>query len=147
MVKKVRVLDAVMAEEADRPYEETDLARRAPAARKRLTALVLLVAAALVLEAALRGNGLWLVPALFTLGAALLLHKKRLGGLLASGFVALLCTLLPPVLFAMGARDTASVLTMGIAFVFGVACLPDLVLLVRDAELQHAYGLWARRKE
>lgn len=145
VVKRARVLDDI---DADVPYGETRLARRAPGARKRLVVLLALFVAGFSLEAYLSGSVLWLLPGLFAAGAALALRKERLGGLVATALLALLATLLPlGILGVARPADGADVVALVACALLGVAALPDVVLLARDAELQHAYGLWAQRSD
>lgn len=145
MVKRAHEL-ADLEREAEVPYEATRLARRAPRARGRLGWLLAAGAAALVLlAAATRGWG-WLLPALAAAAAAWGVRAGRLGGIVGAGLLAVLGVALPLALFGTGTRDGTEVLFMALFAALGVACLPDLVTLLRDAELQHAYGRWARRQ-
>lgn len=145
VVKRSDVLERVAAE-ADLPYEETALARRAPAARRRLALLLLLGAAGFALEAAFARNAAWLLATAALALTAWGVRKGRLGGLVAAGFAGLLALLVPLALLAVGPRDAVRVVTCLVGVAFGASLLPDVVLLARDAELQHAYGLWARRR-
>ncbi|MFA5860688.1 MAG: hypothetical protein WDA16_03245 [Candidatus Thermoplasmatota archaeon] len=137
MVRRSQELADVEAK-AGLPYEETRLARQAVASRKRLAALLVIGALAMLAAAWLPYGILWLPAAAATLIISAGVWKGKLGGVIAAALVALLAVMLP--------------LAMRLAFpvilapvVLGAACLPDVVLLMRDAELQHAYGRWARR--
>lgn len=142
VVKRSRVLDEI---EADVPYEETRLAKRAPAARKRLAGVLLLGAIALAIEA-VATDRLWAVPALGVAAAAWGVRRARLGGLVAAGFAALVAALLG-IAFLASARPTGADLVAAlVALALGAMALPDVLTLARDAELQNAYGLWARRE-
>lgn len=144
VVKRVRVLDEIDSE-AGVPYEETRLARQAVKGRQRLFGLLLLAVGGLLIEAVAQRSFGWAIAALAVAATAWGVRKGRLGAVVAAALVALLCILLPLRLLGEGERDAAALLTMGVSVVFGLACLPDVVLLLRDAELQHSYGRWARR--
>lgn len=147
MVRRGDVLETELAREADGPYEAQPIARRAPAARRRTLVLMGLGAAALAVEAAFVGGG-WPLLALAFMGlAAWLVHRGRLAGLVAAAFVALVAIGVPLALFRVGGLDVSSALRAGVGVVLAVAALPGLVTLARDAELQYAYGLWARRPD
>lgn len=143
VVRKSRVLDEAQAE-AEIPYEETRLARRAPRARRRLFGLLLVGALALGIDAVAR-EPLWAIPALGLVGAAWGVRAERLGGLVAAAFAGLLATLLGLVVLGFVRPGGADLVAALVALGLGAATLPDVLTLVRDAELQHAYGRWARR--
>ena len=145
VVKRSEVLAGIDAE-AGLPYEETALAKRAGPARRRLALVLLLGAGGLLLEAVVAREPLWALAAAAVALAAGGVRRRRLGGLVAAGLVAILATLLPLRFLVVGLPDALGVVTGAVSVAFGLAMLPDVVLLVRDAELQHAYGLWARRE-
>lgn len=143
MVKRSRVLETEL--EADVAYEETRLARQAARARPRLALLLLVGAAGFALEAALArapfmGMGAFAL-ALVAWGA----WKGRLGGVIAAAFVAIVCALVPFALMFVGEREIGERVIMGVVIAWALVMLPDVLTLVRDAELQYAYGRWARR--
>lgn len=144
MVKRVRVVDAIEAE-AGIAYEDTPLARRAIVARRRLAALLALGALVAALEAAASARWLWIVPALALAASAWGVRAGRLGGVLGAGFAAVVAV--GTALWALLASDpsTADLVAWLVALALGGGALPDIVTLLRDAELQHAYGRWARR--
>ena len=144
MVKRSDVLAGVESG-AGVPYEETRLAKRAVPARRRLAFVLLLGALALALEAVVTRGGLWALGAAAVALTAWGVKGGRLGALVAAALVALLATLLPLRFLVLGLPDAIGIVTGAVSVAFGLAMLPDVVLLVRDAELQHAYGLWARR--
>lgn len=144
MVKRSEVLAGVDAEAGLR-YEETALAKRAVPARRRLFFLLLLGAGAFLLEAGVTRSGWWVAAAAAVALTAWGVRRGRLGALVAAALVALLATLLPLRFLVLGLPDALGVVTGAVSVAFGLALLPDVVLLVRDAELQYAYGLWARR--
>lgn len=144
MVKPSRVLEGVAAE-ADVPYEATRLARRAARARPRLAILLLLGAAGFALEAALtRAPGMAL-GAIALAGSAWGARAGRLGGVIAAALAALLGALIPFALLLLGDRATGERVMLGFIIAWALAMLPDVLTLVRDAELQYAYGRWAKR--
>lgn len=144
MVKRVEVLGEAESE-AGAPYEETRLAQRAVKARTRLGGLLLIATGLLLVEAVLLRSPGWALAAVLVGATAWGVRKGRLGAVVAAALVAILAVLLPLRFFFEGGRDAATLLTMAVAGVLGLAALPDVVLLLRDAELQHAYGRWARR--
>lgn len=144
VVKPARLLADIDAQAGIR-YEETRLAREAPAARRKLAWLLAIGAAALSLEALLQREPLWLVG---TIWAGLAAHRVRagtLGGLIMSALTAAVATILAITLLARGPGSATDVITLVLAAIWGALMLPHVVLLARDAELQHAYGMWARR--
>lgn len=146
MVKRARVLADVEVE-ADVPYERTRLARRAVRARPRLAVLLLVGAAGFLLEAALAREAMMLLGAgalAFTAWGA---WKGRLGGVIAAALVGVLAMLVPLALMVVIERSVGERVIMAFVALWGAAMLPDVLTLVRDAELQHAYGRWARRAE
>lgn len=145
VVKRSRVLADALGAEADVPYEETRLARRAPRARNRLALLLLVGAAGFAIAAALARDGLMAMGALGIAAAAWGAWKGRLGGIVAAAFVGLLAALVPLILLFMDPRALGDRIVMGLVVLWGASLLPDALTLVRDAELQHAYGRWARR--
>lgn len=144
VVKPSRTLDEATAD-AEVAYEETRLAKRAPAARRRLVGLLVVGVLALVIDAIAR-NPFWALPALFVALAAWGVNRARLSGIVGAGLSALLAAPLGIAALARGATGGDLVAAL-VAIVLGVGALPDVVLLVRDAELQHAYGMWARREQ
>ena len=139
------MLDEAQAE-AEIPYEETRLARQAPRARRRLVGLLLVGALGLAIEAVAR-DPLWAVPAAGVAGAAWGLRAQRLGGIVAAAFAGLMATLLGLATLAFARPGGADLVAALVALGLGAASLPDVLTLVRDAELQHAYGRWARRAD
>lgn len=143
VVKPSRVLETEV--EADVPYESTRLARKAAQARRRLAILLLVGAGGFALEAFLAR-----APFMGAGAAALALvawgvWKGRLGATVAAALVAVLGALIPFALMFVGERATAERVIMGFVIAWAVVMLPDVLTLVRDAELQYAYGRWARR--
>lgn len=146
MVKQRPLLDGIEREAGVR-YHDTKLARRAPAARRRLLILLGIALGGMLVEGALHGSG-WFAGAVILALAMWRLHAQTLGGLVLTALLALLAVLVPVGLYGTTRPDDAATLVpMGVALVLGLAALPDAVLLARDAELQHAFGLWARRDE
>lgn len=146
MVKRSRVLEDEVGAEAPVPYEETPLAKRASRARRRL-ALVLAAGAILALaRAALALSFGWVLVAAALAATAWGAREGRLGGVVSAALAALVAIMLALRVVFVGATDAPTLIQAGVAFAFGAACLPDVVTLLRDAELQHAYGLWARRE-
>lgn len=143
VVKRSRVLDEAQAE-AEIPYEETRLARRAPKARRRLVGVLLVGALALAIDAVAR-DPLWGLAAAGVAAAAWGVHARRLGGIVAAAFAGLLATLLGLTVAAFVRPGGADLVAALVALGLGAATLPDVLTLVRDAELQHAYGRWAKR--
>lgn len=143
-MKKSRVL----AEEvqAEVPYEETRLAKAAAPARRRLAIFLLLGAVGFVIEAALARDA-WMVAGVVALAAtAWGVWFGRLAGIVAAGLAALLAIGIPLGFLGMSADRSGESLALVFVVVWGLAMLPDLVTLVRDAELQSAYGRWAARE-
>lgn len=126
------------------PYEETKLARRSPAARRRLAALLVAGAAACAVAAWWRRDTSWLLGAASLPLVALVVLRGRLGGLIAAALAALVTAGLS-IWWLAHAPPAADAVALAVALALALASLPDVVLLVRDAELQHAYGMWARR--
>ena len=145
VVRAGRVLQESIGDAADVPYEETSLAKRAPAARRRLAALLAVGAIALAVEA-FASSWPWALAALFAMAAAWRTRAGRLDGLIAAGLAAALAAFLPLAFIAFVARTPSTVIALAVSFILGAAALPDVVLLMRDAELQNAYGIWARRE-
>lgn len=145
MVKRSRVLAGIDAE-ADVPYEDTRLAKRAARARPRLALLLAVGAAGFALEAVLsRAPGMAL-GALALGAAAWGVRAGRLGGVIASALAALLGATIPLALMFVGERAIEERVVMSFIIAWALAMLPDVLTLVRDAELQYAYGRWARRE-
>lgn len=145
VVKRSRVLDELQAE-AEVPYEETRLAKQALRARRHVALLLAIGAGGLALEAIVQRNALWLVPAALVLASAWSLRRSgALAGVIGAAFTAVLAVLLPLGFAALGVEDRAGWIAVVVSIAWGVALLPGVLTLVRDAELQHAYGLWARR--
>lgn len=144
MVKKVRVVDGV-EEEAGVRYEDTGLARRAVRSRRRLSGLLWVAAALLVLEAVAQGAPGWALVAVAVALAGWGTRQGRLGGVVAAGLVAFIAIGVPIRMLALGGLAASDAIALAVSAVVGLAALPDVILLLRDAELQHAYGRWARR--
>src|SRR5581483_8148537 len=87
----------------------------------------------------------WALGAAAALALAWSVRRGSLGAVVGAALLALLAVLVPLRLLFVAERDLATYATFVLALAFGAACLPDVVLLLRDAELQNAYGLWARR--
>ena len=145
VVKPADTLRATIEEDADIAYDDTRLARQARRARPRLALLLAMAAAGLVLESVLTGAFGWLVAAAVIAAAAWGVRADRLGAHVAAALIALLLVVLPLRLLLLGGLDAGDLVTNGAAMLLGAAMLPDIVTLLRDAELQHAYGLWAGR--
>lgn len=144
VVKRSRVLETEV--EADVPYEETRLARKAAKARPRLALVLLVGAAGLTLETVLERDALMLALALAVVVAAYAVRRGKLGGVVAAALVAVLAALIPFALLFVGERTIAERVILSFVIGWGLAMLPDVLTLVRDAELQYAYGRWARRE-
>lgn len=144
-MRKSRVLVEVEAD-AGLPYEQTALARRAIPARRRLSWLLLATAAAMLIEAAVTRTPWWPVGSALVGAAAWGVSRGRLGATIGAAFVAALAIMLPLRLFFVTERDFPLIASLVLGMGLGVAMLPDIVTLVRDHELQNAFGLWARRK-
>lgn len=145
VVKTADVLGGVEAE-AGAPYEATALARRAARARPRLALLALAGAAILLASTLVTGA---LAAAIAGAAALVLLawgvRQGKLAALVGVAFAALL-TLGLAIADLSTARPGGARLGLDlVALALAAGALPDVVLLVRDAELQHAYGRWARR--
>lgn len=143
VVKRSRVLESEV--EADVPYEETRLARKAGPARRRLAVLLLLGAVGFLFEAGITRAPLMVLGALGLGAAAWGSWRGRLGGIVAAALIAVLATLIPFAFLFLGERALGQKVALGFVIAWAVAMLPDILTLVRDAELQHAYGRWARR--
>lgn len=144
VVKRSRLLEEVDAE-AEVPYEQTRLARAAAKARPRVAILLLLGAGGLVIEALAQREPLWLVPAALVAACAWGTRRGALAGMIGAALTAVLAVLLPIGFAALGVEDAAGWITIIVSIAWGIALLPGVLILVRDAELQHAYGRWARR--
>ncbi|MEA3201957.1 MAG: hypothetical protein QOE90_3385 [Thermoplasmata archaeon] len=145
MVKRANVLDVEVDAEAEIPYAETRIARAAPAARRRLAGLLAIGALLMAVNAVADRSVGWGLGAAAALACAWGVRAQRLGAVVAAALVALLAILVPLRLLFVAERDLATYVTLALGIVLGAACLPDIILLFRDAELQNAYGLWARR--
>lgn len=145
MVKRSRELELV-EEEAGIPYAETALARQATRARRRLLALLLVGAGLFAIEALAARHAGWLLGSAALVATAWGVRQGRLGGVVAGALAAVLAVLVPLGLAFVGAPDAAALFAMAVAAILGLLSMPDVVTLIRDAELQHAYGLWARRE-
>lgn len=143
MVKRSRVLDTEV--EADVPYEDTRLARKAVQARPRLAILLLVGAAGFGLEAILARTPFMGAGAVALALVAWGVWKGRLGATVAAALVAVLGALIPFALMFVGERATAERVIMAFVIAWAALMLPDVLTLIRDAELQYAYGRWARR--
>lgn len=144
VVKRARVLEGLEAE-ADLPYEETALARKAVGARRRLAYLLVAAALACLVAAIVARSWGWAAGALALGAAAWGVRAGRLGAIVASALAALVAFGLALRVLLVGPYDAPSLAGAAVALVLAAASAPDLVTLVRDAELQHAYGRWARR--
>lgn len=144
MVKRSRVLETEV--DADVRYEETRLAKRATRARPRLAILLLAGVAGFAVEGALARDGFMIAGAIALVLVAWGVWKGKLGGVVAAALAAVLAVLIP--LALMAALPSAWGEKVALAFVvtWGAIMLPDVLTLVRDAELQYAYGRWARRE-
>lgn len=144
-MKRGELLSALEAEAGVR-YDDTRLARRAGPARRRLAWMLAVGAAALAVEAVVGPRG-WLAGAAALAVLAWGARAGRLAAVIGATLAALLFACLPVWFLATQDAGVPATLTLALSIVYGVAMLPDLVLLLRDAELQHAFGLWARRDE
>lgn len=144
VVKRSRVLADVDAE-AEVPYEETRLARQAPRARKRLAGVLLVGALVALIEAVMVRSVLLGVVVAYLVAAAWGVRRGRLWGVVAAGLAGILAALVPLAAWRVVGISRAELVPALVVVALGVATLPDVVLLARDAELQHAYGRWARR--
>lgn len=145
VVKQSRVLEEV-AQGADVRYEETRLARGAVRARPRLAILLVLGVAGFALEAALSRSLWWGLGAAGLLLIALGVHRNRLDATVAATLAAAMALLIPSVYALVLKPAQPLVVLLAFVAVWGLAMLPDAVLLLRNHELQHAFGLWARRE-
>lgn len=145
MVKRSRVLSEEVEAKAELPYAQTRLARRAAKARPRIAVVLLLGAAGFALEAALARDALMGAGALALVATAWGAWRGRLGGVIAAALAATLAILVPAAMLFLVERAIAERVVMGFVIVWGALMVPDVVTLIRDAELQYAYGLWARR--
>lgn len=145
VVKKSRILDVDVA--ADVPYEETRLAKQAVRGRKRLVGVLLVGALVTALEGFVTRAPLMGIATLYLLAAAWGVHRGTLWGIVAAGLAGILATFVPLAAWATMGIARPDLIPALVAVVLGVATLPDVVLLARDAELQHAYGKWARRED
>lgn len=146
VVKRSRILEEVAEGEGARRYEETELARRAGPARRRLTVLLILGAIGFLIEAVfarapVMGLGT-LVLALVAWGA----WSGRLGGVVAAAMAAVLGMFVPIAFMLVGSQPLETRIAMVFVIVWGALLLPSVILLLRDAELQNAYGRWAQRE-
>lgn len=144
MVRRVETLPRIEAEAGVR-YEDTKLAQRSRRARPRLGWLLIAGAVGLAIEAFLQDQPGWMLGTLLVALTAWSVRAGRLVGVIGAALTAALALLIPLAMLATGPRDVSALLTAAITVTWGAAMLPDVVLLVRDQELQHAYGLWARR--
>lgn len=145
MVKRSRLLERTELEEGAPPYAETDLARRAAKARPRLAILAVVGAAGFGLEAALARDPAMALGAILLALAAFGVWRGRLGAVVAVALASALAIFVPLALFALGGVSLDEGVPMAFAVVWGALLVPDVILLFRDAELQYAYGMWARR--
>lgn len=144
MVKRSRVLDEA-EEEAELPYAETALARRAMRSRPRLAVLLLAGGGTLVAAAALAREPAVAAGAIVAALVAWGVRRERLGGIVAAGLVSILAFSVPIAFMFLEDLGLAESIALALVAAWGAALAPDVILLVRDAELQHAYGRWARR--
>lgn len=143
VVRRSRALELV-EEEAGVPYAQTALAKKAVRARRRLVALLALGAILFLVESVAARQAGWVLAALFAAGAAWGVRGGRLGGVVSAALLAVLAVLVPLGLAFVGTPDTLALFAMVVSAALGLSALPDVLTLIRDAELQHAYGLWAR---
>lgn len=146
VVKRTRVLETI-EEEAGVPYEETRLARQAIVSRRRLIGILLVGALVLLLEAAAQTSVMPAVASVAVVATAWGVHRGRLGGTVAAALLAVLAMLLPVRMFFITSPDASTAIALAVSVVLGIAALPSVVTLLRDAELQHTYGRWARRSD
>lgn len=142
-MKRSRLLEELDAEAT--PYAQTPLAQRAVRARPRLGVLLLVGAAGFVLEGALARSAWMLAGALLLALVAWGAWKGRLGAVIAAGFVSVVAFGVSVWLLATAGSAWAERVPLAFLALWALALLPDLVTLMRDAELQNAYGMWARR--
>lgn len=142
VVKKARLLADLDAEAT--PYAQTPLAKRAVKARPRLALLILVGVAIFVIEGALARDTWMMVGTLPLVVIALSVWKGRLGGIIAAGFVAIVAFGLPLYFLATSGSSWAEKVPLAFISAWALVLLPDILTLVRDAELQNAYGNWAR---
>lgn len=145
VVKKSRVLKESNAE-ADVPYAQTRLARQASRARPRVTILLALGVFGFLFEAALTQSVAWALAAVALALLAWGTRAGKLSAMIGATFVAVVALLVPVVIALVLKPAQADVVTLAFVAVWGLAMLPDTVTLLRDQELQHAFGLWARRE-
>jgi ABC-type glycerol-3-phosphate transport system permease component len=146
VVRKARVLDVEVDTEAEIPYGETRLAQQAPRARRRLAGVLAVSALLMAVNAVADRSAGWALGAAAALALAWGVRRASLGAVVGAALLALLAVLVPLRLLFVAERDLGTYATLAVALVFGAACLPDVILLFRDAELQSAYGMWARRE-
>jgi hypothetical protein len=145
VVRRSTALEHELAEAADGPYEAQPLARKAPAARRRLLGLALVAMVVLLIELAFTRAGFPLVAALYVGACAWMLKRQKLGGIIGGAFAAILAITLPVAFWRLGGADAGDLFRGVVSIGLGLAAVPDLITLARDAELQYAYGRWATR--
>ena len=143
VVKRGELLDALEAEAGMR-YDQTSLARRAVRSRRRLAWLLAAGAVALLVEAVVGARG-WLLGVLALAVLAWGAREGRLAAIIGAAFASVLFVALAIWALSTASHELARTLTLVLSIGYGLAMLPDIVLLVRDAELQHTFGMWARR--
>lgn len=143
MVKRSRLLEELDAEAT--PYAETPLAKAAVGARKRLAILIALGAAGFIVEGLLARDTWMALGTLPLLLIAVSVWMGRLGGIIAAGFVAVVAFGLAVYFLSTSGSTWPEKVPLAFVAIWAVAMTPDIVTLLRDAELQNAYGLWARR--
>lgn len=143
VVKKSRLLEELDAEAT--PYAATPLAKRAIGARKRLALLFALGAAGFAVEGALARDTWMIVGTIPLLLIAASVWFGRLGGIIAAGFVAVVAFGVSVYFLATSGSTWPEKIPLAFVAIWGIVLLPDIVTLIRDAELQNAYGMWARR--
>ncbi len=146
VVKRGDVLDKV-EHEADGPYEVQPLAKRARASRRRVVGNLAIGVVLLTIEAAFaRSPGFAFLAVLLAL-TAFLLHRNKLSGVIGAAFAAAVAIGAPLAALRVGDPGFGEYVRTAVSVVLGLAAAPDLVTLVRDAEMQYAYGRWAARED
>ena len=143
MVKASRVLDTEVP--ADVAYEDTPLAKRALGARRRLRNGLLLGALLLLVDAGATRSVLLAALAAAVALTAWRVPRGRLPPLVWTGLEALAAVLLALWAALLGGWGLAEGARVAATLLLVAVLAPTYVLLLRDAELQHAYGRWARR--
>lgn len=147
MVKRTDPLARELSQAADGPYEAQPLAKRAPAARRRVVGMLLVGALLLGIEAAFARGGAAVAGALALGALAWLVRGERLAGLIGAALAAILAFALPLAFWRLDGADAGEIVRALVSVGLAVGAAPDIVTLARDAELQYAYGRWAERHE